>query len=238
VHRLLAEGHTLTEIAGRLGLSRNTVRRFARAASPEELLVHDGTGRRASILDAHATYLRERWNSGCTNAAQLWQEIRDRGYPGSRRQVRSYLGRFRGNAAVPAPPPVPPKVRAVTAWIMTQPDRLDDADRASLDAILAAFPQLAAVTASVRAFAAIMNEKRGRRLLEPWMTAALATGEPALRSFVTGLRADQDAVTNGLSLPWSSGAVEGHVNRIKMLKRQMYGRASPDLLRRRVLLAD
>ena len=69
------------------------------------------------------------------------------------------------------------------------------------------------------------------------MTAALATGEPALRSFVTGLRADQDAVTNGLTLPWSSGAVEPHVNR-KMLKRQMYGRASPDLLRRRVLLAD
>ena len=221
-----------------LGLSRNTVRRFARAASPEELLVNDGTGRRPSILDEHEAYLRERWNSGCTNAAQLWQEIRDRGYPGSYRQVRDYLARFRGNAAVPAPAPVPPKVRAVTAWIMTSPDQLDDADQASLDAILAASPELAAVTASVRAFAAIMNERRGRKLLEPWMTAALATGEPALRSFVTGLRADQDAVTNGLSLPWSSGAVEGHVNRIKMLKRQMYGRASPDLLRRRVLLAD
>ena len=95
---------------------------------------------------------------------------------------------------------------------MTSPDR--DADRASLDAILAASAELAAVAASVRAFAAIMNERRGRRLPEPWMTAALATGEPALRSFVTGLRADQDAVTNGLSLPWSSGAVEGHVNRI------------------------
>jgi transposase len=112
---------------------------------------------------------------------------------------------------------------------MTRPDRLADADKASLDVILAASPELAAVTASVRDFAVIMNERRGQKLLEPWMTAALAAGEPALRSFVTGLRADQDAVTNGLSLPWSSGAVEGHVNR-KMLKRQMYGRASPDLL--------
>ena len=83
-----------------------------------------------------------------------------------------------------------------------------------------------------------MNQRRGRQLLERWMTAATATGEPALRSFVTGLRADQDAVTNGLSLCWSSSAVESHVNRIKMLKRQMYGRASPDLLRLRVLLAD
>jgi transposase len=86
--------------------------------------------------------------------------------------------------------------------------------------------------------AATFDERRGRKLLESWMTAAEATGEPALRSFVTGLRGDQDAVTNGLSLRWSSGAVEGHVNRIKMLKRQMYGRAGPDLLHRRVLLAD
>jgi Transposase len=238
VHRLLEAGCGISEIAAALGLSRNIVRRFARAASPEELLVNDGTGRRASILDEHAAYLRERWNSGCTNAARLWQEIRDRGYQGSCRQVRGYVGRFRGNAAVPAPPPAPPKVRAVTSWIMTRPDRLTDADRASLDAILVTSADLAAIAASVRAFAAIMNERRGRKLLEPWMTAALATGEPALRSFVTGLRAGQDAVTNGLSLPWSSGAVEGHVNRIKMLKRQMYGRAGPDLLRRRVLLAD
>jgi transposase len=238
VHRLLAENRNYREIAATLGLSRNTVRRFARAASPEELLVNDGTGRQASILDRHADYLRERWNAGCTNAAQLWQELRDRGYTGGPGHVRHYVARFRGSTAVSAPAPAPPKVRAVTAWIMTSPGNLDDTDKASLDAILASSPKLDAVAASVRAFAAIMNERRGRKLLEPWMNAALATGEPALKSFVTGLRADQDAVTNGLSLPWSSGAVEGHVNRIKMLKRQMYGRANPDLLRRRVLLAD
>jgi transposase len=238
VHRLLAEGRSQAQASQELGLSRNTVRRFARADSPEELLVHDGTGRQASILDEHAAYLRERWNSGCTNAAQLWQELRDRGYPGGPTYVRQYLARFRGTTAAPEPKPAVPKVRAVTSWIMTSPDQLADADRAGLEAILAASPELAAVAASVRAFAAMMNERRGRKLLEPWMTAAEATGEPALRSFVTGLRADQDAVTNGLSLRWSSGAVEGHVNRIKMLKRQMYGRAGPDLLRRRVLLAD
>src|SRR5215472_12417541 len=238
VHRLLAGGSSITQIAAALGLSRNTVRRFARAASADELLACDGTGQRPSILDEHVPYLHERWNSGCTNAALLWQEIRTRGYQGSRRQVRGYLARFRDSTVIPAPAPAPPKVRAVTAWITTRPDRLADADKASLDAILAASPELAAVTASVRDFAVIMNERRGRKLLEAWMTAALAAGEPALRSFVTGLRADQDAVTNGLSLPWSSGVVEGHVNRIKMLKRQMYGRASPDLLRRRILLAD
>ncbi len=94
---------------------------------------------------------------------------------------------------------------------MTKPDNLAGTGKASLDAILAASPELAAATASVRAFAVIMNERRGRKLLEPWMSAALATGEPALKSFVTGLWADQEAVTNGLSLRWSSGVVEGQV---------------------------
>jgi hypothetical protein len=84
VHRLLAEGRSQAHASQELGLSRKTVRRFARAASPEELLASDGTGKQASILDEHAAYLRERWNSGCTNAAQLWAELRDRGYPEAR----------------------------------------------------------------------------------------------------------------------------------------------------------
>ncbi len=70
------------------------------------------------------------------------------------------------------------------------------------------------------------------------MAAVDADDQPALRSFVVGLRRDQDAVTAGLTLPWSSGVVEGHVNRLKMLKRQMFGRANPDLLRKRVLLTE
>jgi len=120
---------------------------------------------------------------------------------------------------------------------MTRPGDLDPAGQASLDAILAASPELAAATAHVRTFADLMNQRRGRDL-EQWIEAAAAGGEPALKSFITGLHADQDAVTAGLTLRWSSGSVEGHVNRIKMLKRQMYGRANPDLLRLRVLLAD
>jgi transposase len=226
VHRLLAEGGNLCDIAVKLGLSRNTVRRFARVTSPEELLGNDGTGRRPSILDAHAAYLHQQWNSGCTNAALLWQEIRNRRYQGSRRQVRAYLARFRENAVITAPAPVPPKPRAVAGWIMTRPDRIAATDRASLETILASSPELAAVTASVRAFAAIMTERPGRDL-EKWMTAAIATGEPALRSFVTGLRADQDAVTAGLTLPYSSGVVGGHVNRIKMLNARCTGAPAP-----------
>jgi hypothetical protein len=89
----------------------------------------------------------------------------------------------------------------VNGWIMTRPGKLADADRASLDAILAASAELAAVAANVRAFAVIMNERRGRKLLEPWMTAALDTGEPALGSFVTGLCADQTRSPPGSASP-------------------------------------
>jgi transposase len=106
---MLADGRDYREIARELGVSRNTVRRFARVSSPEELLVNDGTGRQPRILDKHETYLRERWNSGCTNAAQLHQELRGRGYAGGPGHVRHYLARFRGNAAVPAPAPAVPK---------------------------------------------------------------------------------------------------------------------------------
>jgi len=237
VHRLLADGCSQAAIAAELGLSRNTVRRFARAADPGELLVRDRAPRSPGILHDHETYLRERWNAGCTNATAPWQEIRGRGHRGGYPAVRDHLARFRGNAVIPAPAPEPPKPRAVTSWIMTRPGDLDPAGQASLDAILAASPELAAATAHVRTFADLMNQRRGRDL-EQWIEAAAAGGEPALKSFITGLHADQDAVTAGLTLRWSSGSVEGHVNRIKMLKRQMYGRANPDLLRLRVLLAD
>jgi transposase len=239
IHQLLAGGTSVHAIAAELGLARNTIRRFARAADPEQLLVHDGTGRRPSILDEHIPYLHQRWNAGCTDATRLWREIRARGYPGGYSRVRDYLAQFRDAAAAPAPAPAPqpPKVKKVTSWLMTDPARLTADDKAQLTAILDACPELAALQEHIAAFADLMTKRRGRRL-ERWITAADASGLPELRSFITGLRRDQDAVVAGLTLPYSSGVVEGHVNRIKMLKRQMYGRANPDLLRRRILLAD
>jgi transposase len=120
---------------------------------------------------------------------------------------------------------------------MTNPCHLSTGDQAQLAAILARCPELAALREHITGFADLMTHRRGRNL-DKWITAAEASGLPELRSFTTGLRRDQDAVTAGLTLPYSSGVVEGHVNRIKMLKRQMHGRASPDLLRRRILLAD
>ncbi|MBF6195906.1 transposase [Nocardia sp. CDC186] len=188
--------------------------RFARAESADELLVHNRTGYRISLLEAYNPDLYRRWNEGCANATRLFEEIRTHGYRGSEKMVRNYLQPFRALAHIPAPPPKPPTVRKVASWIMTDPDALAPGHRARLDAILAASPQLAALTGHVRDFAEIMAQRRGRDL-EQWMTAVDNDDQPALHSFVRGLRRDQDAVTAGLTMSWSSGTVEGHVNRIK-----------------------
>jgi transposase len=117
---------------------------------------------------------------------------------------------------------------------MTNPGDLSADDALGLKAIRAACPELEAVTGHVRDFAAMMRARRGDRLVE-WMDRVLADDLPALHSLVDGLRRDLDAVVAGLSLPWSSGQVEGQVTRIKLLKREGFGRASLDLLRRRIL---
>lgn len=113
---------------------------------------------------------------------------------------------------------------------MANPPNMNETDQQKLDAVLAASPHMSALADHVRSFAAMMCDRRGHEV-EAWMTAVDADDQPALRSFIRGLRRDLDAVTAGLTLPWSSGIVEGHVNRLKMLKRQMFGRAKPDLLR-------
>ncbi|MEV5754809.1 transposase [Actinoallomurus sp. NPDC052308] len=135
------------------------------------------------------------------------------------------------------PPRVPPTVRQAAGWILRNPQHLDTDEQQKLDALTAACPAVAAVREHVRGFAVMMLHLRGRDL-DRWMDAVQADDLPDLHSFVAGLRRDYDAARAGLTLPHSSGKVEGHVNRIKMIKRQMYGRANPDLLRKRILLAD
>ncbi len=120
---------------------------------------------------------------------------------------------------------------------MTNPANLGAADQVRLKQILARCPELEATHDHVNAFAVMMCQRTGQRLPE-WMAAVEADDLPALHSLVSGLRRDQAAVTNGLTLPYSSGQVEGAVNKIEMIKRQMFGRAKFDLLRKRVLLAN
>jgi transposase len=222
------------EIARQLGLARNTVRRFVRVSDPEELLGREGTGRRPTAVGPFEPYLRQRFTEGCRKATVLWTELKQRGYRGSYASVRDAVRPWRFKLPLSSPPPQPPGVRQVTAWIMSHPDHLDENQRTGLIRVLADCPELELLSGFVQDFATIMTRREGHRLDE-WMERAAQTPIPELGSFVTGLRRDRDAAIAGLSLPYSSGVVEGHVNRLKMLKRQMYGRAKPDLLRKRVL---
>jgi transposase len=133
-------------------------------------------------------------------------------------------------------PSTPPSVREATGWLTRHPDSLNDEERRARDTVLDRSPALLATRDLVSEFAQILTQRRGNELKD-WMSRVDNDGTPALRSFATGLERDLDAVTAGLTLPYSSGPVEGTVNRIKMIKRQMFGRANFDLLRKRVLLA-
>lgn len=208
------------------------MRCFARANSAEELLVK--AVNRTSKLDRYKPYLNQRWNEGCTDAGRLHTEIQALGWHGSVQAVRRYVHPFRTTLTAPPAAVAPPKPRQVVRWIMSKPDNLSAADAVRLKEILSRCPELDATAEHVREFATMMRELRGD-LLEGWMRSVEAQNLPALHSLVTGLRRDQAAVTAGLTLHWNSGPVEGQVNRIKMLKRTMFGRAKLDLLRCRIL---
>ncbi len=232
IQELRAAGYSIARVSRELQLERNTVRRFLRAKSLDELLAK--TTSRSTLLDGFEPYLHRRWNEGCTDAARLFDEIRAAGYRGGALTVRRYLHPFRATLTAPEQPPAQLKVGDVASWIMREPGKLDADEQVRLQALLDRCPELNALAGHVRAFAQMIRGLRGDRLQE-WMDEVQADDLPALHSFVVGLRRDQDAVVAGLTLPWSSGPVEGHVNRLKMLKRQMFGRANLDLLRRRVL---
>lgn len=245
VQALRAEGCSTREIARRLGLARGTAAKFASAASIDELLVK--ATRRPSILDPFKPYLNQRWNDGVTSATALHAEIRARGWTGDIQAVFRYLRQFRTadgrdrqaraqpQLTAPSAPP-PPKPRQVTRWIMTHPDHLASDDAAELARLLDASPALAAAAGHVRSFAGMMTRRQGLLALEDWLTAVEAGNQPGLHSFARGIRRDQQAVTAGLALPYSSGALEGKNCKIKYLKRLMYGRANFDLLRKMALL--
>jgi transposase len=234
IHQRIDAGESLSAISRATGLDRKTVQRFARASSSGELLGKATS--RESKLDKFTPYLRQRWNEGITDAAALHAELQQRGWTGSEQTVRRYVRPFRRASAAPSPAPAVPKTRQITRWLLTRPDRLHADEQAQVQAIRARCPHIDALARHVTAFAEMMTARTGSSDLESWLAAVEADDQAGLRSLAAGIRNDQQAVTNGLTLHWNSGKVEGTVNKIKMIKRQMYGRAGFDLLRKRVIL--
>ena len=244
VHDLLQAGRSQREAAEILDLSRNTVNRFAAQPDAARLLVKATS--RESKLDPFKPYISQRWNEGITSAAALHAEMAAAlGWTGNVQAVERYVRQFRtadgrtraGRAARPVPAAtLVPKTRQITRWLLSRPGSLDPDDQAKLAAVTSNCPHLDALAGHIRTFAEMMTRRQGLLALEDWLTRVEADDQPQLHSFANGIRRDQQAVTAGLALPYSSAAMEGNVNKIKMIKRQMYGRAGFALLRKRVLL--
>ncbi|MHA6757877.1 ISL3 family transposase [Streptacidiphilus sp. PAMC 29251] len=234
VNELFDKGVGIYAIAKALGLDPKTVGKYAHAATVGE--IPTGDAHRDTEIRPYLAHLHRRWNEGCTDGARLCEEIRELGYRGSTRTVRRHLQPVRA-AGTPAPRVAQAlTVRQATQLLTRHPASLDETEKIQLKGLLARCSELDAIAECVRTFAEMMRDKRGAEL-EDWLIGAERTQLAPLRTLARGLRQDFATVTAGLTLEWSSGKVEGNVNRIKMLKRVGYGRAGFDLLRRRVLYA-
>jgi transposase len=242
IHTLRAQGTSVTAIAAQLGISRPTVRAYLRRTQPPSPRSPQRAGQ---VLRPYMPYLIQRWREGCTDSMQLWREMRALGYAHSARTVSRFITRLRQASAAgwapetqtsPYTRPQGPSARAVSfTWVCPATKRAQDA-QLYVDQLLQAHPVLAQAYTLSQAFLALVRERRGADL-EAWMMETSASGIAALARFAQGLQEDLPAITAGLTLPWSNGAVEGHVNRLKLLKRQSYGRAGVGLLRQRLMQA-
>jgi transposase len=227
--RLNKEGVSIKAIVRRLGVGRNTVRRWLRGAAP------DPFRRRRSILDPHYALLERRWTEGCHNGAQLWRELRRAGFRGGLRVVTEWATRRRlaGRPGRSTLSTTAPPLRRVARWLTSEASALSTEERHCLDRLLAISAPLARARELALRFAAIVRERKAGDL-DGWLVEA---AESELRSFASGLKQDEAAVRTALALPWSNGQTEGQITKLKLIKRQMYGRAKHDLLRARVLQA-
>ncbi len=244
---LRREGAGLRAISRNLHLSRNTVKKYVRAeAFPERR----PEPQRATIVDPFADYLAGRWAEGCRNASQLWRELRARGFTGGHNTVWEYLRRWRvelpahlrHGSRLPAGARRPPRATSLApraiAWLLQQDEASLRADERSFIARLYEHaPELAAATKLVTRFRQIIRERQAGEL-DAWLAAAASDASVEMKNFAVALRRDYQAVRAALEYDWSQGQVEGQVNRLKNIKRQMFGRAKFDLLRARVLHAS
>ena len=236
-------------IARQLQISRRIVQRFLTSDGfPERA---PGSGLRAfgkSKLDPYLGYLRHRWSAGEHSGPRLFDEIKQRGSTGSASLLRGMLGQWRTTLPPKprrGPPPKPRLVpqprkrrlssRSAAFLMILSPAKLTKVQQQHV-AQMTLNEELSAVYLLSQEFVTLLKAGQGEAL-DSWLKRAKACHVSELGSFVNGIRRDYAAVRAAICLPWSNGTTEGHVNRLKFLKRQMFGRAHLDLLRVKVLYA-
>ncbi|RCW63635.1 ISL3 family transposase [Pseudorhodoferax soli] len=244
VTKLHTQGRTMKSIAGELDISYQTVRKFVHTGSfPERARKARGH----TPLDAHLQYIEERIAQGSRNPLMIWREVRQRGYSGSRASVKACVVRLlfpQGKPALvdsePTARTMPcPSARRAFGWLVGwRKLAVEEPKNANHERFVQALCDIEPVVAQVRSlsrqFLGIMHRRRPSEF-DRWLTQLSRCEAPEMKSFARSLQADLPAVRAAFQLSWSNGQTEGHVNRLKFLKRQMYGRGSVELLRLRVL---
>jgi transposase len=245
VWALHRQGWSGDRIALRLGISRRTVSRHLRSEAFPERRTRSDAGR--SRLDPWQSVVIEHWNEGRRNGCTLLRELQRLGYRGSYATLMYYLRRLKALQGSAVPDRSRPVLAAVAlrreltprtaAWtVLRREERRSAQDREVLAELRQCNPELDEAIALAEEFAALVRGREPERL-DPWLQRAQDGTIVSLRRFAKRLSADYEAVRAAVTLSWSNGPVEGQINRLKMLKRTMYGRAGLDLLGRRFLLA-
>lgn len=245
------QGMSMRAIGRELGIGKNTVNRYIRAEQFPERAERKS---RVTIISPYEGYLRERWTAGCHNARTLWEEIKGQGFPGSAPLVRQFLAHWRPGpgrrgktprraATEPdvSTPPVRQPIRVLSPrqarWLLLKNVAdLRPEEWLYREKLLEADADLVSAKGLAEEFGRIVRE-RDCPALGSWLEKSENSGVGEFRQFVLVLRRDLAAVEAGLTYEWSNGQTEGQINRLKALKRQMFGRASLPLLRRRFLPA-
>jgi len=249
VWTLHRQGWSTAAIAAQVGCSRRTIERYLRLPTWPGRQHRRHYGR--SVINPYKEYLLERWNAGCHTAIQLFRELQLRGYPGSYRRVTAYVSRIRQAQGIPprrqgrrqrlpvvAEPVAQPLTPCRATWLVLRREAKRTATEAQqLAQLREQHPAVAEAIDLAQDFTQLVRQRQPERL-DAWLQRAASSTLEALQRFASGLREDYEAVKAGVTLPWSTSPVEGHINRLKMVKRQMFGRARLDLLRRRFLRAS
>ncbi len=250
VRALHAQGTSQLQIARQLRMGRVTVRRYVTADVFPERAAHP---RKPSQLLPFMASIERRWAEGRTDGVRLWREIQAQGYGGSRRMIAQWVCQHRQEPVPTTPqkhrrpvsegqtaPSDPTFRRASSRWLvwllLLDPTRLTSAEQAALGQLQERCPAAAPAYPLVQSFVRMVRT-RTPSAFAPWVDAVAQCDLPALKSFAEGLQQDEPAIRAALTLPWSDGPLKVFVNKIKTIKRQMYGRARFPMLRQRVLLA-
>ncbi len=232
------KGVSQTEIARIVGLNQKTISTWLAANGfPERKPLPVGS----KSLRPYLEYIHRRWDEGCHTAARLHREICELGYDRGPHSIQDYCARLRQGLVLHAHErmAVKPAIRRYSPkeaayLLISWPERLTDQQLQDVHQMREAHSAIEQAYELAQDFLKILAGTKPDGL-SPWMRWALTSQLTPFETFATGLHRDLDAVKAALELPWSNGRVEGHVNRLKLIKRQMYGRASFDLLRIRVI---